>query len=128
MNYMYIYNMDDKSQIMEQIKKWVKIDNEMRTLKQELNNRKKAKEAISNNLLTVMKENEIDRFDINDGRIEYAKRNVKKAITKKMLLNILSQYYEGDDEKATDMNNYILQNREETSKEVIVRKVDKKRD
>jgi hypothetical protein len=44
------------------------------------------------------------------------------------LLNILSQYYEGDDEKATDMNNYILQNREETSKEVIVRKVDKKRD
>ena len=120
--------METKEQLVQSIREWVKIDNEMRTLKQELNNRKKAKEAISNNLLTVMKENEIDRFDINDGRIEYSKRNVKKAITKKMLLNILSQYYEGDDEKATDMNNYILQNREETSKEVIVRKVDKKRD
>jgi len=73
-----------------------------------------------------MKENEIDSFDINDGRIEYTKRNVKKPITKKILLNILSQYYEGDHVKAADMNNYILQNREETSKEVIVRKVDKK--
>ena len=58
--------METKEQLVQSIREWVKIDNEMRTLKQELNNRKKAKEAISNNLLTVMKENEIDRFDIND--------------------------------------------------------------
>ena len=118
--------METKEHLVQSIREWVKIDNEMRTLKQELNVRKKAKDSISNNLLTVMKENEIDSFDINDGRIEYTKRNTKKPITKKMLLNILSQYYEGDSVKAANMNNYILQNREETSREVIIRKVDKK--
>jgi len=115
-----------KEQLIQSIREWVKIDNEMRALKLEMHSRKKIKDSISANLLTVMKENEIDGFDINDGRIEYTKRNIKKPINKKMLLNILSQYYEGDDIKANNMNNFILQNREEVSKEVIVRKVDKK--
>lgn len=114
-----------KEQLVQSIREWVKIDNEMRALKLEMNSRKKIKDTISANLVTVMKENQIDGFDINDGRIEYTKRNIKKPINKKMLLNILSQYYEGDDVKANTVNNFILQNREEVSKEVIIRKVDK---
>ena len=39
--------METKEQLVQSIREWVKIDNEMRTLKRELNNRKKAKEAIS---------------------------------------------------------------------------------
>jgi hypothetical protein len=118
--------METKEQLVQSIREWVKMDNEMRTLKKELNDRKKAKEAISVNLLSVMKQNAIDGFDINDGRIEYTTRNVKRPITKKMLLNILSQYYEGDEVKASNVNEYILSNRGETTKEVIVRKMDKK--
>ena len=114
-----------KEQLVQSIREWVKLDNEMRALKLEMTSRKKIKDSISANLVTVMKENEIDGFDINDGRIEYTKRNTKKPINKKMLLNILSQYYEGDDVKANTVNNFILQNREEVSKEVIIRKVDK---
>ena len=109
--------------IINSVKEWVKLDNEMRTLKEELNNRKKKKDSISNGLLQSMKEKEIDSFDLKDGKLEYKTRKTKKPISKKMLLNILSQYYNGDPNKATELNNYILANREENIKETILRKV-----
>ena len=40
-----------------------------------------------------------------------------------MLLNILSTYYNEDTEKAVEVNNYILDNREEVVKETVVRKI-----
>ena len=66
---------------------------------------------------------EIDSFDLKDGKLEYKTRKTKKPISKKMLLNILSQYYNGDPNKASELNNYILANREENTKETILRKI-----
>mgnify|MGYP006420036975 CR=1 FL=1 len=110
---------------IETIRKWVKIDNEMRTLKQEISNRKKMKDDISNNLISIMKQQEIDSVNINNGKIEFTQRKAKKPISKKLLLNILDKYYKGDSNKATELNNFILENREETSKDIIIRKIDK---
>ena len=121
----YIILMEAKNKLIEIIRDWVKTDNEMRTLKSELSTRKKGKDALSAELMNIMKEEEIDSVDINDGRIEYASRKTKKPITKKLLLNILSTYYNGDTSMASEVNNFILSNREEVVKEVIVRKVDK---
>lgn len=118
-------SMDPKGQLINIIRDWVKTDNEMRTLKSEVSARKNAKDALSAKLMNIMKDNEIDSVDINDGRIEYASRKTKKPITKKMLLNILSNYYKGNASMANEVNNFILSNREEVVKEVIVRKVDK---
>ena len=106
------------------MKKWVQIDNEMRQLREELNKRKKLKDNISLTLLTSMKEHNIDTFDLNDGKIEYATRKTKKPISKKMLLNILSKYYNGDNKKTNELNQFILDNREETVKDIITRKLE----
>jgi CxxC motif-containing protein len=121
----YITLMEAKNKLIGIIREWVKTDNEMRTLKSELSTRKKGKDALSAQLMNIMKEEEIDSVDINDGRIEYASRKTKKPITKKLLLNILSTYYNGDTSMASEVNNFILNNREEVVKDVIVRKVDK---
>ena len=121
----YITLMEAKNKLIGIIREWVKTDNEMRTLKSELSTRKKGKDALSAQLMNIMKEEEIDSVDINDGRIEYASRKTKKPITKKLLLNILSTYYNGDTSMASEVNNFILSNREEVVKDVIVRKVDK---
>jgi len=121
----YIILMEAKNKLIDIIRDWVKTDNEMRTLKSELSTRKKGKDALSSQLMNIMKEEEIDSVDINDGRIEYASRKTKKPITKKLLLNILSTYYNGDTSMASEVNNFILSNREEVVKDVIVRKVDK---
>ena len=71
-----------------------------------------------------MRDNEIDCIDIKDGQLCYTKKNVKKPITKKVLLNILAKYFEGDIEKAEEIfNEFILNNREEITKESITRKL-----
>jgi hypothetical protein len=112
-----------KDILVKNIRQWVKLDNEIRALKKEENNRKNEKKEISNTLIDVMKNNEIDCIDIKDGQLCYTKKNVKKPITKKVLLNILSKYFEGDIDKAEDVNEFILNNREEVTKESLTRKL-----
>ena len=115
--------MENKEQLVKVIREWVKLDNDMKVLKTEMSKRKKEKDLLSVRLIETMKQNQIDEFDINDGRIMYNKKTVKKPITKKMLLNILTTYYNEDGEKAVEVNNYILDHREEVIKETIMRKL-----
>ena len=117
--------METKDQLIKTIRDWVRLDNEARKLQQELLIRKNEKKVLSNSLLEIMKNNSIDCFDINDGQLVYSKKNVKKPITKKLLLELLSRYYQGDSLKALDVNDFILNNREDTIKETVVRKLDK---
>lgn len=113
----------EKDDLVRIIKEWVKNDNEIRTLQIETNKRKTEKKNITARLIEIMKNNNIDCFDINDGQILYKKKTVKKPITKTILLNILSNYYEGNTEKATELNSYIMDNRMESTSESIVRKL-----
>ena len=115
--------METKEQLIKTIKEWVKMDNEIRTLSKELSTRKNDKKKISTKLMETMKNHSIDCFDINDGQICYTKKNIKKPITKKVLMGILSNYYNGDITKAVELNNYIIDNREEVVKETIERKI-----
>ena len=114
-----------KDQLIEKIKEWVKIDNEIRVLQKEQKKRQADKKKVSVELIQVMRENEIDAFDLNDGQILYDKRNAKKPITKTALMGILTTYYKGDAVKASEVNQYILDNREEVVREKIVRKINK---
>ena len=117
--------MESKEQLIKTIKDWVRMDNEIRALQKEQLKKKAEKKEISGKLVQIMKTNSIDCFDINDGQILYNKKNVKKPITKKMLNSILSSYFQGDLDKATEVNNFIMENREETLKETIIRKLNK---
>jgi hypothetical protein len=115
--------MDTKEQLIKTIRSWVKNDNEIRMLKKEENIRKNEQKKISEELINIMRKNEIDEFDISDGKIMYSKKNIKKPITQKKLLNILANFYNGDISKAIEINNFILDNREEAVVETIKRTV-----
>jgi len=115
--------METKQQLVISIREWVRIDNEMRKLKAETSKRKKEQKKLSESLMSVMRKNDIDEFELNDGKLMYCKRSVKKPITQKILLGILANYYEGDIKKAVDVNNYIMENREEVEVEKISRKM-----
>ena len=117
--------MDINQQTIQSIRNWVKLDNEMRSLRNEMNTRKKQKDDISKELVNFMKHQDIDSFDINNGKIEHVTRKTKKPISKKLLLDILAKYYKEDTKKAEEVNTFILDNREETVKDMIVRKLDK---
>jgi Family of unknown function (DUF5760) len=116
---------ETKEQLVNIIKEWVKIDNDIRKLQKEVNVRKKEKSKMSGELINIMKQHEIECFDLKDGQLLYTKKNVKKPITKKVLLNILGKYYNGDYMKAAEVNDFILTNREEHIRESLVHKIDK---
>ena len=116
---------DTKQQLMTVVKEWIKIDNEMRLLQKELAKRRNEKKEVSTKLSDIMRTNEIGGFDLNDGKLTYTRKSVKKPLTKKVLTDALSKYFDGDTTKATEMNDFIMENREETIRESIVRKIDK---
>jgi hypothetical protein len=116
---------ESKDNVIQIIKQWVKLDNETRALQKEVAQRKKEKTNLSNSLINVMKENEIDCFDLKGGQLLYVKKDIKKPINKTTLLDILNRYYEGDTLQASEVQEYILKNREITTKETIVHKIDK---
>jgi hypothetical protein len=116
-----------KDQLIEKIKEWVKIDNDIRILQKEQRKRLTEKKKVSEELMQVMRANQIDAFDLNDGQILYDKKTAKKPITKSTLLTILTTYYKGDAVKADEMNKYILDNRDEVVREKIVRKITTKK-
>jgi hypothetical protein len=115
--------MENKEQLINTIRNWVRIDNDIKKIQKEQNKMKNEKKKLSESLIEIMKKNEIDCFDINDGQIIYKKKNIKKPITKKNLLNMLLIYYNDDLSKANDLNEFILNNREEYIQETITRKL-----
>jgi hypothetical protein len=117
--------MSSQVEVVKILKEWITIDNDIRNINKELRLRKEKLKKISQNLMKTMKENKIDEFDIKDGKLVFSQTTVKKPITKKNLVTILSKYYEGDISQAIEMNKFIMDNREEVVKETIKRSIKK---
>jgi hypothetical protein len=113
----------NKDELIHIIKDWIKNDNEIRALQKEQIVRKQEKKKITARLVDIMRNNEIDCFDINDSQILYKKKNVKKPLTKSDLVEILNTFYKGDTDKVSELNTFITENRKTSVKETIVRKI-----
>jgi len=117
--------METKEQLVNNIKEWIKMDNEIAQLKNEIKERNNKKKILTENLVSVMKTNEIDCFDINGGALVYKKNKVKKPINGKTLLLALQNYYKTDTNMAEELTKHIMDSREEQLKETIKRKINK---
>ena len=117
--------METKEELVGNVKEWIKVDNEIMKLKMEIKERNNKKKLLSESLMTVMKKNEIDCFDITGGAIMYKKSKVKKPLNGKTLMTALHKFYKNDSEMVETLTKHILDSREEAVKEVIRRKIDK---
>jgi phage gpG-like protein len=111
-----------KEQLVNNIKEWIKIDNEITQLKAEIKARNDKKKTLTESLVSVMKTNSIDCFDINGGALVYKKNKIKKPINGKTLLTALQNYYKNDTKIAEEITKHVMDNREEQIKETIKRK------
>jgi hypothetical protein len=117
--------MEAKDILVNNIKEWIKMDNEISQLKTEIKERTNKKKTLTENLVTVMKSNSIDCFDINGGALVYKTSKVKKPINGKTLLSALQNYYKTDHKIAEEIAKHVMDSREEQIKETIKRKIDK---
>lgn len=115
-------------QLKNRVRDWVKLDNEIRELKKEQKLRDENKKKISEDLIRVMKQNELEVFDLKDGQLVYTQKKVKKPVSQKQLVSVLSTYFKGNTDKANELNNFILESREEVVRESIKRVINKQDD
>jgi predicted nucleic acid-binding Zn-ribbon protein len=114
--------METKEQLVNNIKEWIKLDGEITKLRSEIKEKNNKKKTLTNDLVNVMKKNEIDCFDINGGALIYKKNKIKKPINGKTLLTALKTYYKEEPEVAEELTKHIMDSREEQIKETIKRK------
>jgi len=117
--------METKDELVNHIKNWITIDNKIIFLQKQMKDLRIEKKTLSDELMNVMKSNEIECFDIKEGKILYTQSKIKAPLSKKNLLNALNNYYKNNVEKAEEISNYILDSREEKIRESIKRKVNK---
>ena len=111
-------NNQKKNDVINLIKQWMACDNKIKTMQSEMKLEKKSKKEFSEQLISVMKENEIECFDTKSGKLAYTTTKRRQCISKKYLRDILSKYCEGINE-ADEITNYILDNRKESMVELI---------
>lgn len=116
--------METKDELVEKVREWVRLDNEMKEISKELKIKRDKKKEISQILVETMKTNDIEVFDLKDGQLIYKKSKSKKPLNKETLLKLMAEYFQGNDNgRSTDLTNFILTNREETERESISRKI-----
>jgi uncharacterized protein (UPF0335 family) len=118
--------MSNKEQLINAIKSWITIDGKMKQMQSEMKKMREEKKRLTNSLVEVMRDNEIDCFDVKDGKMIYTRRKVKAPINKKTLQKTLEGFFKDKDIDFTDEAvQYILENREENIKETIRLKEEK---
>jgi hypothetical protein len=102
-----------KEELILLVKDWVKIESDISILNKELKVRRNRKKELTKRLVEIMKNNEIDCFDINDGKVVYTQSKVRAPLNKQQITESLSKYF-GDtaDMPVEEITQFILENRQ----------------
>jgi len=117
--------MSTQQELLENVKTWLNIDDQIRTLQKEIRDRRKLKKELTESLVGIMKNQDIDALNVPDGQLIYNKTKTKAPLSKKHLLVSLSQYFKNDQRMVEELSKYIMESRQEKEKENIKRKIKK---
>ena len=117
---------DSKQILINTIKEWVLINSKITELQKQLKELRSNKKQLSDTLISVMENNEIDRFDINNGKLVYRKNKVKAPINKDYLMKMLEDYFKDNPEvDSSHVGEFLLENRPIKENSVLVIKQNK---
>ena len=111
-----------KEELIGYIRTWVSADSELKRMRTEMKRLNQEKKQMTNKLIEIMKDNDIDTIDMNEGKLQYKKTVVKSTISKKYLITCLQNYYKDDNHVIEDLSNHILENRQTKTYESIKHK------
>ena len=117
--------MSNQEELLQNVKTWLDIDNQIRTLQKEIRDRRKIKKELTQSLVGIMKTQDIDALNVPDGQLIYNKTKTKAPLSKKHLLVSLAQFFKNDQRMVDELSKYIMETRQEKEKENIKRKIKK---
>jgi hypothetical protein len=109
-------------ELVETVKRWIMIESKLKAINKTVKQLREEKKIQNSQMLSIMKNNNIDIFDIKNGQIQYKKQKKREQLTQTRLLEILTKHPELNEEQALSLNNFIFENRITTEKDTIVQK------
>lgn len=111
-----------KELLISTIKEWIDINNELVKIQKVVKEYREKKKQLTDALVGIMKNNEIDCFDINNGKLICRTTKVKAPLNRQNLVKALENYFANTPDIDTiEVSNFILESRaiKETSSLVI---------
>ena len=112
--------------LKNKVSKYLSIDDKIKKLTLELKEAKKEKLLMSNDVLNLMSDYNIEDLNTKSGKLKYTISKTKKAVSKKDLLQKLSIFLKSSD-KANDAMKFIYDNREVVEKVRLKRLMPRKK-
>ena len=118
---MYMSN-NPKELLIATIKEWIEVNNKLNEIMKVAKEHRNKKKQLTDSLVSIMKNNEIDCFDINNGKIVCRTTKTRAPINRQNLSKALEQYFiDNPDIDTNEVSNFILESRQvkETNSLVI---------
>lgn len=114
----------NKQIIIGLLKEYVEYTQQINDLQNQIKDFRSKKKQIEIKLIQFMENNEIDEFDINNGKVIHKKVKTRSSINKNYLLTVLGNYFENNPEiDNEDLGKFIFDNRPvKESSSLIVKK------
>ena len=96
----------------EHVKTWLKLEDEIKTLRDEIKKRRNLKKKMTNELLKTFNDNDIDVMNAGDARLVRTKHKVRAPLSKKHLITSLLDFYKNDEVMVKTISQHILDTRE----------------
>jgi hypothetical protein len=111
----------DRTLTVKLVREWVKLDEEITAAKRAVKLLAEKKKELTEELVSIMKDNQIDEFDLSDGKIVRNSTKQRSGLSKKFIAGSLYKFF-NDEGKAMEASNFIYAERQELVKDKIVRK------
>jgi hypothetical protein len=113
----------DRGQTIQHVKEWMQIDGEIAELRRQTKVLNARKAELTKQLVGVMKEHQIDEFDLADGKLVRHTQKTRAGMTKSYLLTCFAKYFNGDSAPTKALSELVFNAREEkTSERIVCRK------
>lgn len=96
-----------KTELQNYVKEWLKFDDEIKTLQEAIKERKKHKNDIGKILINFMDNNNIPHFNLKDGKLIFAKSEHTQPVNIQFLKNTLSESTMLNEEQYKNLFSFI---------------------
>ena len=112
-----------QNDLVENVKTWLTIDNDIKKLQKAIKEKRNLKKNITDNLVDIMNQRDIDCMNTAQGQLIKTTKKVKAPLSKKHLIASMQKYFKDDGDKVQELCNYILDSRNVKVSENIRRKM-----
>ncbi len=115
-----------KENLQTSVKEYLSIDDQITALNKAVKERREKKKKLSQEILGLMKQFEINNMNTSNGKLVYSVTKTKEPLTRKSLVRTLNIYFNDNSEKANELSKFVMDNRKKIERVQLRRKINKK--